>query len=68
MTHNEALEIMKQKGWCYQPRQANTGWNRVMVGPRLNTEAYGPFPSGFVTQVVAEGDGLIEAVEKAVSK
>ena len=68
LSYEQAIEAMRERGWCYEARQPHTGWTRVMVGTRLNTDAYGPFPSGFVSQVVAEGDGLLDAVQNALAK
>lgn len=69
MNEEQIIAKLKELGWCYQPEgNPFTDDTRVMVGPRLNSESYGPFPNGFVTQVMGKGDSLQEALERGLRR
>jgi hypothetical protein len=67
MTHDEAIENLKERGWCFEHTHPYSGGvDQVIVGPRLKSEAYGPFPNGFVTAQMGIGENLIQAMEIAL--
>lgn len=69
MTHDQAIGTLRRHGWCYQHQHPYSGpFDWIIVGERMDSESYGPFPEGFVIQEWGHGDSLVEAVEDAVKK
>lgn len=66
MTYEQAVETLRERGWCCSPQHPYSAFKSYLCGPRLATESYGPFPDGFVNKIFGQGDTFVEAVEQAL--
>lgn len=67
MTPDEAIEELRKRGWCYMHTHPYAGaFDQILVGPRFHSEAYGPFPQGWVIEAWGSGDTLVDAVRDAL--
>jgi len=69
MTIEEAIQILKDRGWCYSHTHPYSGaFDQIIVGPRADTDGYGKFPSGWVEAEWGRGDSVVQAVQIALER